>query len=366
MKKLILTGAVLWLALGIMHSQTMSWVPSDYVADSESCANMTDCSKNVVCYQLQYQPAQSGKLTSYTTGFITDCSSGISSILRNESCIMNDNSMEIEACQEYSKLLLHCSGNSGEEIYVEAGRPIMLHQVCFQLEQAGGVELIEAEVADLTTSLDDLNGGLAITEFPDFLPFEAISRHMCHPDRNEMNPEILQEEVTGETVVSWSPVSETGQGQYQLEMAIIGNPFEAVLEIDDLNYDPYNWRYEVALPNLADYDLLRISYSSPNTTNQYSNIIYRNGTAPINGERFLQLSPNPTQEILNYSLQLDHQVEGFEIQISDVSGKMYFRRSDTSQQNGQLEVSDWPAGVYLFIVSLADGTILNQHFIKQR
>lgn len=134
-----------------MTAQQLKWIPSEDV--SLGCEMKTDCVTNTLCYSMEYTPEASGILTSYTTGFLTDCLGSESNLIHNQSCVINDNSRLIDACAEHNKMLLNCSGNTGQMVVVE-NEPVILHQLCFQMDVRDEVELEVDLVTGITISLD--------------------------------------------------------------------------------------------------------------------------------------------------------------------------------------------------------------------
>lgn len=61
------------------------------------------------------------------------------------------------------------SGNTGSSInnQIEAGVPVIIHQVCLTIPLGESVTIEEDPVTDLTTSVDLLGGGFA-TEYPTY------------------------------------------------------------------------------------------------------------------------------------------------------------------------------------------------------
>jgi len=153
MKNLIIIIAVLFSIN--TQAQKVSWVPSS--EEDGGCTMVTDCATNTLCYSLEYTPDVNGVLTSYTTGFFTSCIEGEANLLHNQSCVINDNSSMISACEDYDKTLLNCSGNTGQFV-VTTGETVILHQICFDIDVKEEVVLEEDPVMGITVSIDIDNG----------------------------------------------------------------------------------------------------------------------------------------------------------------------------------------------------------------
>ena len=84
----------------------------------------------------------------------------------NESCIMTDNSFEINGCMAIDSILFNSSGNAGM-VPVMAGVPIITHKVCFTLPAGESIGIKEDVVTNLSASVD-LTGGGQYTEYPSY------------------------------------------------------------------------------------------------------------------------------------------------------------------------------------------------------
>lgn len=151
-------------------AQTMTWIPSSLVGSG--CQDAGNVKENIICFKLQYLPEKTGLLTSYTTGFWANCLNNSSAVVSNRSCIMNDNSNQLSACDKIGKTLINCSGNTGlnSSASVKKGVPVILHQICFQVTPGETVEITEDDLTDLTTSMD-IENETASTFFPAYKTF---------------------------------------------------------------------------------------------------------------------------------------------------------------------------------------------------
>ncbi len=146
-------------------------------ATSGSCVSGTDCESGTICFALEYTPGVSGTMTSYTTGFFVDCYNGNDPVISNTSCVMANNSGEIEDCAGSGIVLMNSSGNTGS-MPVSKDVPVLIHQVCFQLGAGGSILLDEDQATDLTMSIELPGGGL-ITESPSFTNFIVDYNTYC-------------------------------------------------------------------------------------------------------------------------------------------------------------------------------------------
>jgi len=159
---------ILFITAGI-HAQTMRWIPVNTPSKFGKCAFDVDKEGKTQCYVLEYVPAVSGILTSYTAGFFVSCTSLGSAISDNQSCSMSSNIRLFNGCSTVGQILMSSSGNTGSAInnQIEAGVPVIIHQVCLTIPLGESVTIDEDPVLDLTTSVDILGGGFA-TEYPTY------------------------------------------------------------------------------------------------------------------------------------------------------------------------------------------------------
>ncbi len=148
-------------------TSTMEWVYLPPGTDIGSCPSMTNCCTNTICYGLQYTPANSGILEDYTTGFTVPCAGPNSPIISNTSCVMQDNSDEINGCGPPANAVLFNSSGFEGMISVTACVPLILHKVCFTIPIGESVSIAEDVITDLTTNIQ-VDPVTAVTEFPDY------------------------------------------------------------------------------------------------------------------------------------------------------------------------------------------------------
>lgn len=160
-------------------TSAITWVFLPPGSTNGSCISNSNCCQDTLCYGLQYTPASTGLLTSYTTGFFVNCLSGMSPVVGNMSCVMSDNSFEINGCNPYNKVLFNSSGNTGL-VPVTANVPIILHKVCFLVSAGDTVKIKEDTVTDLTTSIK-LTETTFVTEHPSFIPFSIFKTGPVSP-----------------------------------------------------------------------------------------------------------------------------------------------------------------------------------------
>lgn len=130
-----------------------------------NCVSATDCCTQTFCFGLEYTPGSNGTLTSYTSGFITDCSGGINSIVSNASCVMDDNSLELVDCSN-GGVLMNSSGVNGS-LAISVNNPVIIHQICVTVLDEETKTFMEDAITDISMAVD-LTVGPVITEYPEF------------------------------------------------------------------------------------------------------------------------------------------------------------------------------------------------------
>ena len=174
--KNILIIIALFLAANL-NAQEVKWIPSSETDDG--CSMVTDCKTRTLCFSLELDPAETGILTSYTTGFFTSCLDGNINVLHNQSCVIKDNSQVTEACAQFDKVLLNCSGNTGN-LAVTKGEKVILHQICFEMDIEEDVIMEEDPVMGITISYD-LSVNKFSTSLPKYDSFIASTRKSKTP-----------------------------------------------------------------------------------------------------------------------------------------------------------------------------------------
>ncbi|MEL7160386.1 MAG: hypothetical protein AAFN92_06495, partial [Bacteroidota bacterium] len=160
---------------------TVAWILLD-AEDNGGCTSNTDCCQGVFCYGLEYTPLVSGKLTSYTTGFVSDCVAGGTPLISNASCVLNDNSFDAADCGGADPgIFFNSSGNSGGAfvpVDLVKTEPIILHQICLQLPPETALDLIKDDITDITMSITvpavvSTDEPLLVTDRPDYVTATA-------------------------------------------------------------------------------------------------------------------------------------------------------------------------------------------------
>lgn len=191
-KKLLVMFLFVGLAL-TASSQTIEWkfAPKDSI--DGTCASLTDCSAGNVCYFVEYTPAITGTLTSYTMGFISNCNGSNQPVNHSASCVITDNSNEIDACAQIDSMLIQLSGFGS--VSVVADEAVVLHQICFDLAEGEILNIRKDPTLDITTNIDSLGTQDPYTEIIDFDAI-ALTNEVCDCFRLAPGSGSLQQTIT--------------------------------------------------------------------------------------------------------------------------------------------------------------------------
>ncbi len=171
MKKHLLNLIGIMIVSCSLYGQgTMEWVYLPPGTTIGPCTSESMCGADPVsCYGLEYVPAYSGIMTSYTTGYFISCNA-IEEL--NESCVMTDNSLWRDYCgTQFDTVYMNSSANNGT-VQVTAGTPMIIHQFCMSTgSYVGPIDINEDDNGlDLTISITRAAQGLPpITDFADMI-----------------------------------------------------------------------------------------------------------------------------------------------------------------------------------------------------
>ncbi len=87
------------------------------------------------------------------------------------------------------------------------------------------------------------------------------------------------------------------------------------------------------------------------------------GVADIDKNSQLTLSPNPASDILQFDIQTDKHLQNIQLTIYDAVGKTFIRQEMTGQQNGSINISNLPDGIYFISFQTSEGMI-SRKFVK--
>ncbi|MBK9984667.1 MAG: T9SS type A sorting domain-containing protein [Saprospiraceae bacterium] len=345
--KLLLPLLLLLLLLQLpLFSQTMRWIPAP--DGSGKCPNQAGGKEQTLSYALEYTPGVSGVLTSYTTGFLVSCTSAGSAVVKNQSRVMISKSREISGCNTMGAVLMNSSGNSGDAVHnrIEAGVPVILHQICLSIPAGESVTVQEDVVTDLTTSID-LGNGLVTTEFP---TFETTT--IGKPKYDQGKPMRLLDfkgVPAGDFIsqLDWSTSKVVNTTHFVIERSTDGNIFAPIgtMEVGEKSdhIKSYQFFDKQALAGDNYYRLMQINSDDKN---EYS---------PVRIVRFSPLTfsvsytPNPANDYLQVNIQSPTGIKS--IRLVDASGHIVMDEKDNNKNfNVRLNVKNLTPGIYTLVV----------------
>ena len=343
-KYLLIMGA-LWLSFtATLQAQIMRWIPSPSTGQYGKCSDQSTKSGLTQCYVLEYTPAVSGVLTSYTTGFMVSCTSLGTAIAKNQCCSMTEKNNEINACSTVGKVLLNSSGNSGTITHnqIEAGVPVILHQVCLTIPTGEAVSIEEEPVTDLTTSVDVGNGSY-VTEFPSF---ETVTfRRFRYDDAVHTAFLDFQARKAGErrSQLDWSTPGGPEAFTFIIEHSTDGEHFQPIGEhkgvADDIRISSYQFFDDHAVTGSNYYRLRQLDASGSEAVSPVRELFFAEKPMEVSA------SPNPARERLY--VHVIHANEPGQAMLIDVSGKERMTYDfDASSSNLILDLQLLEQGIY--------------------
>jgi len=338
------------LAAGALQvsAQTMKWVPIEPGTTLDKCKSVSPKLNDYRCYALQYIPAVSGTLTTYTTGFFVSCTSKGPAVVKNESCSMVNNVNVIDGCKDSHQVLMNSSGNSGISgtNKIEAGKPVYLHQVCFNIPFGEEITVMKDELTDLTTSID-LGNGQVVTEVPVY-----ITQNIGRPKYDAHLPNSLVDFVTrvaGELTsqLDWSASTGARPVSFVIEHGNDGINFKAIGEVKAYS-DPeaiqvYQYLDHKAIEGLNFY---RLKIFDAFGQYEYSPVRIVNFAG---GDFSVKTWPSPASE--SVSVFINHAAEPGQMELTDANGKKLVEVPfGDGNSNHEVSVTDLAPGLYNLIV----------------
>jgi len=336
-------------AVSVMQAQTMRWIPTPAQSVFGKCSDQSTKSGLTQCYTLEYTPAVSGVLTSYTTGFLVSCTSLGSAIAKNQSCTMTPNNREVNGCDALGKVLMNSSGNSGTiaNNQIQAGVPVTLHQVCLTIPTGESVSMEEDPVTDLTTSVD-LGNGSFVTEFPTFAT--ATFRRIRYDAALHTAFLDFQGVPAGDLVsqLDWSTSPDNDAVTFTIERSFDDEVYEAIgeMEAGEVAYPVRTYQFFDRKAQIGS-NFYRLAQTSNNGDVSLS---------PVREIRFeafpleVSATPNPAKDLLFVRIQ--QAKEPGMVKLLDVSGKERLNTIfEMNKTNLELDVSRLEAGIYTLQVT---------------
>ncbi len=356
---------VLFLA-GTLKSegQTMKWVSIPQGTAAGKCVCAASTKNNYMCYALEYIPAVTGTLTSYTTGFFVSCTSVGSPVAKNLSCSMTDNAKVINGCSDSKKILLNSSGNSGNALnsQIVAGKPVYLHQVCFVLPEGESITIEEEELTDLTTSVD-LGAGQVATEYPAFEK-QVISK----PRYDDALPTSwldFKAVRAGEQVsqLDWTIKTDQPVSGFAIERSVDGTNFEkigelqapdGVLKVNSFQYLDHHAGMGKNYYRIHLYDRWGKSDDSPVRWVSFEDLPFS-----------VSVTPNPASDYL--LVDIHGRKNAYEISLFDAQGqRIMLEKPEFSNVQTRLNIESLRSGVYTVQVKSGEDTYTEKISVIER
>ncbi len=348
---------VLCITAGL-QAQTMRWTPVNGPAKFGKCSFNDEKAEQSQCYVLEYVPAVSGVLTSYTAGFFVSCTSLGSAISENQSCSMSSNIRLVNGCSSVGQVLMSSSGNTGSAINnkVEVGVPVVLHQVCLTIPLGETITIEEDPVTDLSTSVDVI-GGTYATEYPSF---EKAVFHRKRYDDAVLTAFLdFQGTPAGKLVsqLDWSTTPGINSSGFVVERSADAESFVSIGEQKaDENINRLN-SYQFFDRNASYGDnFYRLRLTDANGKTSYS---------PIRKIRFdlypfaITATPNPAKDKIY--VQIAHAKATGRIILLDVTGVERLRKDfDPGQSTIEVMLDQIEPGAYTLMVTSDTDTHLEK------
>ncbi|MDF1698609.1 MAG: T9SS type A sorting domain-containing protein [Saprospiraceae bacterium] len=353
MKNIIIVFVVCLLAL-VGHAQEMRWIPSKYIKQQQD-VDVTNCEENLVCYTLQYIPNHTGMLTSYTTGFVMDCDEGFNAVKLNSSNSLNDHSQEIIGCEQFGKIMMHCSGNDGK-LNVEKGVPVYLHQICIQTQnKTNDLMIRKSELAGLTASLN-LDNNTPITEFISYRPYQVLN-NFVHCEQTSNNLKLDAELTEGSNArLIWKPTKEETDGIYEIYQSFENGSFDVIKFVPSkvlTQQISEKYTLDVDLQEFGKYTF-KVVYKYNDGSSFTSNL----AKVDFLDENFsfaLQVSPNPTSQFVNVEVTSEEEIVS--MNLLDTDGKLIKQIQLISNKINTIDLENLPAGIYSIVAFTGEEVI---------
>jgi len=347
-----------------MQAQSMRWIPTPPKTQFGKCMDQSTKSGLTQCYVLEYTPAVSGVLTSYTTGFLVSCTSLGSAIAKNQTCGMTPNNNVVNGCSSIGKVLLNSSGNSGSMTnnQVQAAVPVILHQVCLSIPMGESVSIEKDPVTNLTTSID-LGNGKFQTEYPSFQT-ATFSRTRLDDATHTVFLDFKGQRAGPRiTQLDWSVTSETPGVSYVIERSFDNEVFEQIGDVSGpdvtVKINVYQFYDRDAQLGSNFYRLRQVDVKGNESVSPVREIVFEEFPFEVNA------SPNPARDKLY--VKLSHAKEPGTLTLLDVSGKeRIISDFEVTQSTLILDVTTLEQGMYTLQVTSGDNTHIEKIVVMPR
>lgn len=346
MSKLSTLTTLLFLTFSLAISgQSLEWIYLAPGATSVTCTSATDCDVENVCFGLAYTPAATGRVTSYTLGFLADCPNGSQPAVAASSCTMSDNTFVSPGCAN-DIFLLQASGNNGS-LVIAAGTPVILHQVCIQVG-TDRIRVIEDEITGLTVSVDQTVGG-PTTEVLSFDPFLADATD-CGVVFPVSWTHFAAQKAGKAAALNWGTSLEENHDYFSVEHSTDGNAFTSLGQVrapqTELNGERrYAFVHETPAAGANFYRIRQVDVDGTTSFSVIRTLTFSGGAATD-----FSVYPNPVEGEL--TLEFSAEVSSTEVEILTADGRLVMSRSSPQGATKmRINAQDLPTGVYVVRVN---------------
>lgn len=355
------------LLLGqLLGQSSMEWVYQSSGSVAGSCSSSSDCDNDLLCYNLQFTPENSGTITSYTTAFFVECTAANNGngnpISANAACIMSDMSDQTVDCNGSGVVLINSSGNSGTTA-IAAGVPVLLHQICLDLSSGQSVDIVEDDFTDLSVSIDRSGGAGPIDELPAYTTFTASYNSICALLAVELSSFVATPNKQA-SLLRWTTSTEIDNDYFSIEWSTNGQQFQEIGKVQGAgnSYTALNYEFVHPAPALGTnyYRLKAIEFDGDA---DYSAIRLVQFEA-TKGE--LLLFPNPVHDQLSVNLSNTNLANSYSLQIRTMAGQLVLQNPNISTAELQaIDLSTLPTGAYVVLLESGEEQLL-ERFVKMK
>ncbi|MEP6646590.1 MAG: T9SS type A sorting domain-containing protein [Saprospiraceae bacterium] len=346
--------------VGCLAAPSMEWVLlNDNHEVNGTCVSHSDCDNNVICYALRYVPNHTGDLTSYTTGFLSNCTTSGSPLIdtSNRSCVMSPGASAVNnMCAALGMILFNSSAN-GPNVPIVQNVPVILHQVCFTIPAGQSITITEDVFTDLTTSINVTGGGF-VSEFPAYTPLTINRNNICGllPLTWLSFHAVKYGELM--SALSWTTTDELNNAYFEIQRSTdFGHTFQVIGRVDAVSNAKAINAYEFIDRNASAgknlYRIMQVDYDDRSSYSSIASVSFTSNTFRV------QAWPNPASDELNVSI---HAAAGMGLMsLFDLTGRLvYQKKIEPGEGFETIQVSDLRPGIYSLLVE--DGT--NHHVEK--
>lgn len=352
--RIILILALIGSAPCLMSGQSLDWV---FLDPDDGCGTVvTDCSTGQQCYGLQYTPALTGTVTSYTLGFLANCVNGGTASLRGSSCTMTDNTDILSACAQANLIQILPSGNSGS-LAVTNNSPVILHEVCVTLPMGTSMTFNEDESLALTVSVD-LAGGGAATDVLNYSSFTASSAD-CGSALPVTWESFTARQAGKSAILDWSTSSEVDHDYFTVEWGTDGRTFTPIFRVQDPAQQQggattYYFEHQNPTAGINYYRIRQVDFSGAHSFSTIESLRF----FPTEASAFT-LYPNPAQH--QVQLRLSEAAVARQALVYTLTGEL-MTTSSINPQGGvaRLSLNELPPGIYIVRVGTQSQKLIRQ------